>query len=428
MHELTEIDRPDAPRVTIILNRLQGLVENPLASMPSVPLRPRSAVELLRAQNALARRVDIWRQVPRLTLLPKSLAAREPATEALAGCIDQISAETAKDPSGAAWREYLLLDSLRRLPSQHAEPADEEKQLARRVLLRLEQAGLSRQQRRFLHSGPLADLRLALHGWIAEPVDGQQMLVQIEEFEQSQLPSDAHLVAGQYQRLNCSHTEADQQLAQLIDTHYRNANLRISVSRTLLNRMIPPQPSRTTRIDDTILGNPTQGWGTTDTQLGIRLIPDAARLRFALQTRGQTYADTDTSSGPVVVVRTRNASFLAEREFIASRPRASRTGRRRSRPIACRDCVPFAAVSISCPFSVRWSTARFDRGMTTTARKPAPEARGKLRKRVSTEMETTLAPRIVQLNCNCNRASVATAGRDGPPPTGRRGQHPRPSG
>ena len=122
--------------------------------------------------------------------------------------------------------------------------------------------------------------------------------MQIEAFEKSQLPSDARLVANQYQRLNWSRGETDQQLARLIDTHYRNANLRISVSRALLNRMIPPQPSRTTRITDTILGNPTQGWGTTDTQLGVRLIPDASHLRFACEGQGQTYAETDTTQRP----------------------------------------------------------------------------------------------------------------------------------
>jgi hypothetical protein len=395
VHELTLLESPDAPRVNVILNRLQGLVENPLASMPGAP-PAELQVELIRAQNSLARRVDIWRQVPRISA-SAVLAARVPATEALAGCIEQISTETANDPAGAAWREYLLLDSLKRLPGHRAQPDNAEKQLARRVLLRLEQVGLSRQQRHFLHSGPLAELRLALHGWIAEPVDGQQMLVQIEEFEKSQLPSDAQLVAGQYQRLNWSRGETDQQLAHLIDTHYRNANVRISVSQTLLNRLMPPQPSKTTRINDTILGNPTQGWGTTDTQLGVRLIPDASRIRFALQARGQTYADTDTSSGPVVVRTHTDATFLAEKEFtvspagIADQPvmvEADSVPRLRS----IRSGFDFLPVFRSLVHSTVRSRHDEDR------EKARAEARFKLRRRVGTEMENNLAPRIVQVN------------------------------
>ena len=395
VHELTELDSPTAPRVPVILNRLQGLIDNPLASMPAVP-SPEINVELLRAQNALARRVDIWRQVPRISL-PESLASRAPATEALAGCLEQIATETAHDPAGAAWRDYLLLDSLKQLPAQRAKPDEEEVRLARRVLTRLEQAGLSRQQRHFLHTGPLAELRLALHGWIAEPVDGQQMLVQIEEFEKSQLPSDAQLVASQYQRLNWSRGETDQQLARLIDTHYRNANLRISVSRAMLNRLIPPQPSRTTRINDTILGNPTQGWGTTDTQLGVHLIPDASRLRFVLQARGQTYAETDTSSGPVVVSTHTDASFLAEKEFIVSAKGIE------DRPVTVEaDSMPrLRSIRSGFDFLPVFRSLVHNTARTRHAddrEQARAEARGKLRRRVETEMETSLAPRVEKVN------------------------------
>lgn len=406
LDELTSLDSPHAARASEILSHLDDLARNP-ASFLSGPPALGSEIELIRAQNALARRVDIWRRIPDMST-PLAVAADAPAsTERIGPYLDAIALETSNDPAGRQWREYLMFDALEQLRQRREAASQDERRFVARLLLgRLERHGLSASQRKFLGSGPLADLRRELHHWTVEPVDARQMVFHLEQFEHSQLPSHARLVAGHYNRLVWCGGAPEQEIARFINAHYRNANVRLSIAPGLVNRLIPPQRPRILRVNDHFLGHPTRGWSTTETKVDVRLLPDPGRLRLALRARGQSHAETDTSSGPVVTRTQTDSDFIAEKELELS-------------PEGIRDePVQVEAESVPCLRSVRSdldflplvrslvhdvARTRHEENLLRVRL----EARRKIRREVGTQMESELAPRIRTVNARLHDRVVA---------------------
>jgi hypothetical protein len=356
--ELVALESPDAPRAAELLQQLDRLAAQPDDALPT-KLSPNSVAELAHARNALARRIDIWQRVPRVSKTIEVVSMSPEKGDRLGRCLDEIDAETSKEVTGSHWREYLLIDALRQLRDRRSQLSDDQRRLlARRVLGRLERSGLSNGQRQFLRTSPLASLRKELYQLSAEPIDSQAMLTDLEEFERQQLPSQARLVAHHWHRLRWSAGEGEHELARFVDGHYRNANIRVSISSDLLSKVLPPQSPRTLRVDETILGYPTYGWSTTETKLGVRLIPDPHHLRLAIHLPKPipTAARSSSIRRPTRRSRPRRNSSCRRRASMLAPPR--------SKPTVCRSSAGFVAASTSCPSFARSFMMRPERGTT----------------------------------------------------------------
>jgi hypothetical protein len=263
----------------------------------------------LRARYALLRRVEVWRNM--LHLADGQAAAPTRDANRL-----QVALAAADDATHAGdaqgWREFLLLDTLQRLPHQ-AELTPDDRALAARALARLRQPGLSDDQRAYLSAGPLATLGEALRPWAVSPADARRLLEDIEQYEQDGLPSDARAIALASQSLALSPLPEDQHLAQRIEQFYRIPNVRLAVTEELLNRMMPKQSTSTDPVRTTILGLPVRGQSHTSTSLSVKLLPDGQQLRFELHTRGDVESSTRSSSGPVELFNDGWATFRAKK-------------------------------------------------------------------------------------------------------------------
>ncbi|MBX3414502.1 MAG: hypothetical protein KF708_17580 [Pirellulales bacterium] len=256
------------------------------------------ATEVRRAQHALDRRLKLWqsaatvrRTTPSLVIMPRLQNDR------LGRRVSEVAALTHGALHGAEWREFLLLDSLAVAESGVTETADE-REVARRILQRLTESRLTRSQRSFVSQGPVAALTESLRGRAAEPVDLERTLARLEQYERSGLSQDAQLVAADRRQLEWMNTDEARQLADLIDTHYRNCNLRVAVARELIERLLPARDPQHEAVRETILGVPVRGQGTTTTNLSVRLVPDDARLRMAIEAAGLIDSRTTSRSGP----------------------------------------------------------------------------------------------------------------------------------
>lgn len=249
-----------------------------------------------RAAHALERRLTLWqataaarRATPSLVIAPR------PNPDALRARLGEVAALANGSAQGAEWREFLLLDAL--AMSRTATTADR-RELANRVLARLDETRLTRDQRRFVTHGPVARLTESLRGAAAEPVDFAQTLAHLEQYERSGLSRDARLVATDRRNLAWADLDEARELAELIDTNYRNCNLRIAVSEELIERLLPTRGPELQSVRETILGVPVRGQGTTTTDLSIRLVPDATRLQMAIEAAGLIDSRTTSASGP----------------------------------------------------------------------------------------------------------------------------------
>ncbi len=143
----------------------------------------------------------------------------------------------------------------------------------------------------------MAALRAELWRWAAEPVSVAALLGHIERYERTGLPSDARRLALDCQNLLASPVEAQRQLADRVDMHYRNANVRVAVTEKLINDLIPERNLEYAQVNDTVLGRPVSGESLMATELAVRMLPDPKRVRLALEVTGEIAALTTVDAG-----------------------------------------------------------------------------------------------------------------------------------
>jgi hypothetical protein len=249
---------------------------------------------------ALGRRLDVWQEVVRLGA-PQSAVSVTPEVDPqkLSLCLAKIDSLTGGSAEGQAWRNYLLVDalkeSLQRQPSLRDEMA---RRIAQETMARLTETPLTSHQQEFVSSEPVAALRGELRRWAAEPVGAAVVLRDIETYERTGMPSDAHRLALDYENLNISPIESRRQLGDRVDIHYRNANCRIAVTEELMNKLIPERSLEYGKVDDTVLGRPVWGESLTATDVAVRMLPDTSHARMALEVRGEVSALTTADAGP----------------------------------------------------------------------------------------------------------------------------------
>ena len=275
------------------------------------------AAELRRTQHALHRRLAVWSQV--ITAgWPFSTAGNPAEVDPgrLSSCLAEINSITGRSAAARAWRKYLALDALEQSVKEPATgEEDEQRMLARRVLRRFTQAGMTDRQRQFLASKPLAELRSELWRLAAEPVDLVGLLRHLEQYEQTGLPSDARLVAENCLLLEVSPVARHRELSRQLVTHYRNANVRLVVTKELLNRLMPDRKPVYQWVNDEVMGRPVRGRSVTRTDVGIRMIPDPSRLRLELQIKGLVSSLTATTSGPATFCNDSKSTYMALKEI-----------------------------------------------------------------------------------------------------------------
>jgi hypothetical protein len=273
------------------------------------------ARKLKRTGFALGRRLDVWQEVVRLGA-PQPADTTTPAVdpEKLAMCLAAIDAATGDSPEGQAWRNYLLVDALKQCSKRQPSPEDATaRQIAQQALARLTQTPLTPHQQKFVSKGPVAVLRAELRRWAAEPIGAAAVLRDLERYERTVLPSDAQQLALDCQYLTMAPVAARRQLADRVDTHYRNANLRVAVTEELLNKLIPERKLEYAPVRDKVLGYPVRGESLMATEVAVRMLPDPKRVRLALEVTGEIAAMTTADAGPARFHNDSESSYVARK-------------------------------------------------------------------------------------------------------------------
>jgi hypothetical protein len=302
------------PQAKSILNGLEALSNEASAQVLTVQDRTVGR-QWVHAVYALRRRVAVWRQIAEMGGLATA-NAQAPAVDSkdMALCLKEIDSLTRDSEEGKAWRKYLLLDALRDSWGRQKSPQERlPGDLTQQLLRRLNQSQMTPTQRQFVTSGPVASLHKQLIRHAGDPVDATGLLVDLERYERSGLPSDARLVADDCQYLSAGSSEACRQLAGRVEHYYCNANLRLAVSAELLNRLLPKRAAEYARVEDTVLGVPVRGQSLVASQLAIRLLPDPARVRLAVEVSGDVSSSTAGTSGPATFVTDSQSTYVARK-------------------------------------------------------------------------------------------------------------------
>ena len=127
------------------------------------------------------------------------------------------------------------------------------------------------------------------------------------------LTSDARALAKDCLHLEISSREEHRELADRLEAHYRNANFRIAVTETLLNRLMPERDPEYAVVRDTVLDTPVRGKSMTSTEVAVRMLPDPNRVRMALEVTGQVESLTRSTSGPVTFYNGSDSTYVASK-------------------------------------------------------------------------------------------------------------------
>ncbi len=304
------------------------------------------ALPLRRVQYDLVRRLELW----------EAAAVRAAEVGPWASCIVP-SAERdtrvlqptqvlldylATNPAGENWKIYLQVDQvhdLSRLTERPAVPTtkrashgfphgdvtqpvakliNDRRQFAERVLSRAARPELTKEQQAFLQRPELQGYLNGLRHWAVQPRLLADLLQTIENYEETRLPSDAADFGQAIADLQRSLDPRDQAVGKLLDQHYRNANARVTLTRTLLNRMLPKQEPTTERVNEVIAGTAAQGRSTTTSEVAVRLVPHNDGWKFIYDITGHVDSNTSSQAGPVTFVNRGASNYTAEKSVLIS--------------------------------------------------------------------------------------------------------------
>ena len=277
------------------------------------------ARKLRQASYAIERRLEVWHAVVKLGV-SALVEVDKPKTDPqrLSMCLAEMNHIMKTSAEGQQWRKYLLVDSLQELSSQRftsETETDQQRKVAQQVLTRLTQTPMSMKQRQFIASAPMATFCAELRHWAADPLTSADVLRDIERYEQTRLPSDAKRLADDLRSLAQSSDPERHEFALSVDSHYRNANIRASLTENLINRLIPEQNMELAPVRDTVMGLPVRGQSLTSTDVALRLIPDPNRVRMALEVTGEVAAMTSSTSGPATFINDSDSLYAACKPF-----------------------------------------------------------------------------------------------------------------
>jgi hypothetical protein len=298
---LMQIESLAAPQSAQVFQRMQALADETKPLAEAVEFEG-TRVGLLRAGYALSRRVAVWSQVHAIAAHSERpvtvVSAVFPNASDIRQSVADIESQLILLRYTDAWREFLLLDELIATADSPTTAVTERSNLARRILLRMETPKLTDAQRLIFQHPSLVRLNQQMRVWVSRPMDYLQLLDELERYERQSDTSRASFLSEVCQTLQWSGDESVAELARRIETHYRNANIRVAISGTLINRMLPEPQRMAEDVDDHILGARVFGRSEASTRLFVRLMPDRERLHMGLEAQGEVASETSASKGP----------------------------------------------------------------------------------------------------------------------------------
>ena len=265
---------------------------------------------------AITRRAEVWRAVWNACQSEESNAADPFAnsrinSDELSDRIAAVQSALTNVSDREGWQEFLLLDDLQSVigSTSGVEFTEKRKVLAQRFLTRIENMELSDAQIQLLTTPSIVDLTSALRSWATSDVDYLRLLNQIEQHEIDSLDQGSLDLADSLQDLRFSDKPADERIAQKLDLHYRNANVRVAISDRLINRLLPNTEPMTVPIRTRAMGANIRGQSQIDSAVQIKLEPSNDRWNMVLQSMGDITTISTGQQSVVEIHTTGKANF-----------------------------------------------------------------------------------------------------------------------
>ena len=291
-----------------MLDELQQHAVEGLTQAEQVTDRP-TQIAWLRAVHGLNRRVAIWKPVYRIAsdsgISIDSSNERASIHQSLA----RLRSELGRTGDQNGWTEFLLLDQI--AAAADSNQIDQRADVARQYLARLQSEKLHPQHQRWLQRDSVDQLSHAIRPWTSQAIDYAAFLAKIERQESDPIDLSTGKVTEAIQSLRFAENPNVVGVAEAIDTHYRNANVRMSVSEAMMQRLLPKIEPHTMPMRTQIFSTKVNGVTRVDSELKIDLQPARDRWLLTLETLGNMKTQSTGRKGTTSVSTLRSSQFQA---------------------------------------------------------------------------------------------------------------------
>ena len=267
---------------------------------------------LRRLRYQLQRRLEIWRAVHQLAFAGE----REIQGKRASGGKQTYNFDLVSQ----AWHDYLMLEKLAELPAQTASSKSSTKltaqRTARQILARATSQVLSEQQFEHVQQIITPEVAADLRRVATQTTDLRDFLNDLEALEENATGLTQYYLNNHFLNLYWSIDPNANHLADMINSHYRNANVRFSLSERLVNRLVPEIPRSNEPVSDRILGARVLGQSTIHSQLKVDFVPDSEQWRLRLNTIGWVASRTRAYRDGFTFFNLGDASYNATSDIL----------------------------------------------------------------------------------------------------------------
>ena len=312
LQRLQTLDRLGDDRAGVFVAELDSLAMEGMREAEPIADRTKR-IQWLTAAYAVARRAAVWQSVWEVTngtdVESTDEHPRRSDSDSVSVLITQVRSELEETGDQTGWHSFLLLDDLRRAADDQQSQTRAES--ACRFLARLEHPSLHRSHEQWINRSSVSALADAVRPWTSRAIDYASLLSDIEQQESASLDSSASEIAAAVATLRFAENEKLIKVARAIETHYRNANLRVAISDDMLTRLLPTIQPQTVPIRTRVMGSRVHGNSRVESDLQLQLNPSPDHWSINLRTLGNVQTRSTGYKGPVTVRTQGHSSFVA---------------------------------------------------------------------------------------------------------------------
>ena len=140
----------------------------------------------------------------------------------------------------------------------------------------------------------------------------------LETYETNRDPKLGRSIALQEQSLKASSDSIDRTVADSVEQHYRNANVRVAISAEMLNRLAGAQRNEWQPVNSRIAGAHVHGQSNVQSETRVLLDPSANEWQLELKADGVVDSNTLANGGPVRFRSRGTTGFSARKTIVVN--------------------------------------------------------------------------------------------------------------
>jgi hypothetical protein len=141
------------------------------------------------------------------------------------------------------------------------------------------------------------------------------LTLDLETYEKTRDPQLGREIVGEKRSLEQSVDPLDRSLADAVEQHYRNANIRVAITAEMLNRYLEKDQSQVRALRDRVGGVSVRGQSRMHSTSRVELNPARGRWDLGVESQGSVDSSALADGGPARL-RSRNLTDFAARKQI----------------------------------------------------------------------------------------------------------------